>query len=204
MLLERGNHEPEYIKVRRRQFISYIEAKGERMLNEGLVGIVAGIITTWILFLGKEFWESSVVPYLQELRYQGVKVDGAWSGYTKVEGQVPVEGQVAVEAQVAVEGFESDTRLFLVQSAHKITGSFTFTFKNSKMNFTLDFNVSGYMWEGYITLNFLPKDRRITSYGTTLLKLHDGGLSLLGQWCFRDVEAEKVISIPMFLAREMK
>jgi len=162
------------------------------MLNEGLVGIVAGIITTWILFIGKEFWESRVVPYLQELRYQGVKIDGAWSGYTKVEGQE------------AVEGFESDTRLFLVQSAHKLTGSFTFTFKNSKKNFTLDFNVSGYMWEGYITLNFLPKDRRITSYGTTLLKLHDGGHSLLGQWCFRDVEAEKVISIPMSLGREMK
>ena len=168
------------------------------MLNEGLVGIVAGIITTWILFIGKGFWESKVVPYLQELRYQGVKIDGAWSGHTKVADEV------AKEEKEAVEGFESDTRLFLTQSAHKLIGSFTFTFKNSKKNFTLDFNVNGYMWEGYITLNFLPKDRRITSYGTALLKLHDGGLSLYGQWCFRDVEFEKVISIPMSLGREMK
>lgn len=166
------------------------------MLHESFVGIVTGIITTWILFVGKAFWEFKITPYLQEMRYQGVKIDGAWSGYVKVEEKG--------EGESKVEGFESDMRLFLIQSAHKLTGSYTFSFKNSKKNFTLDFNVSGYMWEGYITLNFLPKDRRITSYGTALLKLHNGGHSLVGQWCFRDVEAETVIAIPMLLGREVK
>lgn len=156
------------------------------MIHEGLVGIVTGILTTWILFVGKTFWESKVTPYFRELRYQGVKIDGAWSGKTKDED------------------YESETRLFLTQSAHELTGSFTFSFKSSEKNFTLDFNVRGYMWEGYITLNFLPKDRRITSYATTLLKLHDGGHSLIGQWCFRNVETEEVTAIPMTLGRDMK
>lgn len=160
------------------------------MLDEGLIGIVAGIITTWILFVGKVFWDSKIIPYLRELRYQGVRIDGAWSGHSKCEEKD--------------KEFESDARLFLIQSAHELTGSFTFNFKNSSKDFTLDFNISGYMWEGYITLNFLPKDRRITSYATALMKLHDGGHSLVGQWCFRDVEAEKVLAIPMVLIRDIK
>jgi hypothetical protein len=178
-------------KSKSANLLSYTEVN---MLHDGLVGIIAGIITTWILFVGKAFWETKVIPYLQEVRYQGVKIDGAWSGHVHVKSDE--EGKV--------EGFETDSRLFLIQSAHKLTGAFTFSFQNDKKNFTLDFNVNGYMWEGYITLNFLPKDRRITSYGTALFKLHDGGHSLIGEWCFRDVEAEKVVSIPMSIVRQTK
>jgi len=97
---------------------------------------------------------------------------------------------------------ESESRLFLNQSAHELTGSLILKYKSSLKNYAIDFNVRGYMWEGYITLNFIPKDRRITSYGTTLMKLHDGGHLLIGQCCFRNVEKEIVDAWPMSLARE--
>ena len=158
----------------------------EKLLQDGLVGILAGIVTTWIILGGKLFWQSKVNPYLRAIRYQGVKVDGSWVGKSKDEEH------------------EQESRLFLLQSAHQLAGSFVFTFKNDEKDFTLDFDVTGYLWEGYMTLNFLPKDKRITSYATALLKLHGGGGSLVGQMCFRNVEEEKVTAIAIGLGRDAK
>ena len=155
----------------------------DKLLQDGLVGIIAGIFTTWIILGVKVLWQSKITPYLRAIRYQGVKVDGPWIGNSKDEDH------------------QSDSRLFLTQSAHELKGSFVFTFKNKEKAFTLDFEVKGYMWEGYITLNFIPKDRRVTSYGTALLKLHGGGAWLVGQMCFRNVEEENVMALPMGLAR---
>lgn len=154
------------------------------MLAEGLLGIVTGIITTWILFFGKTIFDTKLTPYIRETRYQGVKVDGAWSGLNKDDKS------------------ESESRLFLNQSAHDLTGSFTLKYKDENKDITLDFNVRGYMWEGYITLNLIPKDRRVTSYATALLKLHDGGYLLVGQWCFRNVQTDQVEVSAMSLGRE--
>ena len=56
--------------------------------------------------------------------------------------------------------------------------------------------------EGYITLNFTPKDKRVTSYATALLKLHDGGQTLVGSWLFRDVIKENVLQASMYLSRQ--
>ena len=123
------------------------------MFTESLLGIVSGILTTWILFIGKVFWDSKVTPFIRETRYQGVKIDGAWSGASKDDNS------------------ESESRLFLDQSAHELTGTFTIKFKDKARDQTVDFNVRGYMWEGYITLNFIPKDRRVTSYGTALIEV---------------------------------
>ena len=94
--------------------------------------------------------------------------------------------------------------MFLAQRAHEIGGSFIFSFKNAQKEFTLDFVVKGYMWEGYITLNFIPRDKRVTSYATALLKHHGGGNHLVGQFCFRDVEAEEVKTVPMGLSWQTK
>jgi hypothetical protein len=158
----------------------------ETLLQDGLVGIVAGTLTTWIILAGKFFWQSKVTPYLRAVRYQGVQVDGSWLGRSN-----DVE-------------HEQESRLFLIQSAHQLSGSFAFKFKNLEKDFALDFEVTGYLWEGYLTLNFLPKDKRVTSYATGLLKLHGGGCELVGQMCFRNVEEEKVSAISLSLGRDAK
>jgi len=155
----------------------------DKLLQDGLVGIITGILTTWLILTGKFLWQYKVTPYLRAIRYQGVEVDGSWIGTSQDDEH------------------QSESRLFLEQSAHELSGSFIFTFKNSDKDFSLDLEVKGYLWEGYITLNFLPKDKRITSYATSLLKLHGGGGLLLGQMCFRNVDEENVTVIPMVLAR---
>lgn len=159
------------------------------LIEQGVIGIITGILTTVILFLIKNLWNSQVVPFLKATRYQGVRIDGQWNGVG--ENKDPEQGEV----------FSSEANLFLQQNAHDLTGSFLFKFKSDVKEFALDFDVKGYMWEGYITLNFTPRDKRITSYATALVKLHDGGYTLEGIWLFRDVHNEFVNQIPLVLAR---
>jgi hypothetical protein len=154
-------------------------------MAEIIVGVVAGVLTSALLSVGKAIWESKITPYLAELRYQGVRVDGPWVGV----GDDPTTH------------IHSEARLFIEQNAQNITGSFTYSFRSPEKNFTLDFKVNGYIWEGYLTLNCLPKDRRVTSYATALLKIHGGGIALVGQYCFRNVETESVSAVPMSLSR---
>ncbi len=159
------------------------------LVQQGVIGIVTGILTTVFLYVIKVVWDSKVVPFLITSRYQGVKIDGQWSG--SGENNDPDQGEV----------FKSECSLFLIQNAHSLSGSFLFKFQNNAKEFSLDFEVSGYMWEGYVTLNFTPKDKRITSYATALLKLHDGGHTLIGTWLFRDVIQEFVNQVPLLLVR---
>jgi hypothetical protein len=152
---------------------------------EIIVGVVAGVLTSALLHVCKVLWDKKITPFLAEIRYQGVRVDGAWGG----------------RSEDSVANIHSEAHLFLEQSAHKLAGSFNFTFKSPQKTFSLDFKVDGYMWEGYLTLNFLPKDRRVTSYATALVKLHGGGNALVGQFCFRNVDTESVTSVAMALSR---
>jgi len=170
----------------------------DTLIQQGIVGIVTGILTTVILFVIKSFWSSKIVPFLASIRYQGVIIAGQWSGFAEITEKDIEEGKQ--------EGppLKSEHSLFLTQNAHNLTGSMLFKFKNPVKNFAIDFNVSGYMWEGYVTLNFTPKDRRITSYATALLKLHDGGQTLVGVWLFRDVIQETVTQTPLFLVRNQQ
>ena len=162
------------------------------LLDQGVLGIAVGIVTTTVLFLIKVTWSAKVVPFLAATRYQGVKIDGQWNGSSKNDNAE--NGNI----------FESENNLFLTQRAHELSGSYLFKFKNEQKEFTLDFNVKGYIWEGYVTLNFTPKDKRITSYATALVKLHDGGISLVGTWLFRDVAKEGVNQVPLCLFRNQK
>lgn len=170
----------------------------EILIQQGVIGIVTGILTTAILFTMKVFWTAKVTPFLASIRYQGVEINGQWSGYEEITEKDVAEGKQ--------EGppLKLEHSLFLNQNAHNLTGSLLFKFKNPNKEFALDFNVTGYMWEGYVTLNFTPKDRRITSYATALLKLHAGGQTLVGNWLFRDVIKEVVTQTPMFLVRSQQ
>lgn len=155
----------------------------DHLLAEGLLGIVAGILTTAILFTARAVWEGKVYPLISALRYRGLDVDGVWEG---------AEG----DAQS-----RSECRLSLKQRAHALSGSFTFKFWGPSKEFTLDFEVVGIVWEGYLTLNFSPIDRRITSCATALVKIKGGGSHMGGAFVFRNAEVDDVSSVFLSLVR---
>lgn len=146
----------------------------DKMIADGLLGIIAGILTSALLLVVKTLWDKWAVPFFREIRYSGVQVAGTWTG----ENPDPVEG--------------NKLRLFLTQSAHDLAGDMTLTLTGGGNVRALDFVVSGYMWEGFLTLNLKPKDRKVTSYATMLVKLHDGGHELIGKMAFRNVQTDAV------------
>lgn len=164
----------------------------DKIIEQGIVGIVTGILTTVLIFLARNFWTTKIVPFLEKTRYQGVMLAGQWYGTS--ENTDEEQGEI----------FWNEATLFLDQNAHDLSGLFIFKFKNSEKDFVLDFNVRGYIWEGYVTLNFTPKDRRVTSYATALLKLHSGGCMLVGGWLFRNVNEEYVAHTALSLGRELE
>ncbi len=169
-----------------------------------IVGVVSGIVTSWVLYFGKYLWDSRVKPYLAEIRYQGVIISGTWTGKTDwvFASTTPNNANPNPNPPVADQpDSHAEWRLFLEQSAQSLAGTFSIKIKSPQKQFALDFKVNGYMWEGYVTLNCIPVDRRVTSYATMLLKLHLGGVTLVGQMCFRMVEDEKVGVVPIGINR---
>ena len=154
-------------------------------IQQAVLGIVTGILTTVVLFIVKVLWDSKLHPFLRELRYGGVKIDGRWEG----NGEDP-EGS-----------WHTDLLLILEQSAFDLVGTFNLKHKGAKNEYELLFNVKGRIWEGYVVLNFTPIDRRVTSFATAMLKIDGGGVGLLGQIVYRDVFKESVTAEPVSLGR---
>jgi len=155
------------------------------MVGQAILGIVTGILTSVILFFVKDLWESRIRPYIEELRYNGVRVNGTWRGINHDEES------------------HSEATLFLTQNATSLKGSFRFAFQNPEKNFVLEYEVAGYIWEGYLTLNFKPNDRALTTSAVALLKIAGGGHGLAGQFCFRNVELEAVTGVSFMLGKQV-
>jgi hypothetical protein len=150
-----------------------------------VLGIVTGILTSAFLFFLKDYWNTRIRPFLEKLRYEGVSVEGAWRGHARDEHSV------------------SEVALFLTQNAQKLSGILNFSFRGPLKQFVLEFEVTGYLWEGYLTLNFRPKDRAITTSATALFKIAGGGQGLAGQFCFRNAEIEAVTPVYLTLGKQI-
>lgn len=158
-----------------------------QVFPDGIVGTVTGILTAFLLYLLKKFWDNYLHPWLRELRYSGVDVSGQWQGIENDE-----------------DGTSFEIALVLKQSAHDVSGTARIEFVGSSHSFDLAFNVTGQIWEGYITLNFKPVDKRVTSYATALLKIAGGGVALNGQAAYRNVNDERVDSFALELKRDAR
>ena len=151
-----------------------------------ILGIVTGILTSFLIFLGSKLTTLWLIPRYQEWRYQGADIAGTW---------------------VADLGDETDSSLRtkyslkLIQRAHNLSGTLHFEFENSQKNFTSDFYVNGEYWEGYFTITFKSVDRKLFSRATMVMKLIDGGGGMRGHFSFRDVVNDSVSTVPLVLIR---
>lgn len=80
----------------------------------------------------------------------------------------------------------------LKQSAHALHGTCMMELYSRDNEFKVMLDVTGDLWEGYISLTLKPKARKISSYSVALLKVAGGGVALVGGHLFRNVNDEKV------------
>lgn len=127
------------------------------------LGVVSGVITAMLLWLASRFVENSLLPWLKEVRYDGVDVAGEWK-----------------ESKRDAAGWTTENVLTLEQTALDLSGIMITRVRSPGNSFDLQMRVTGRLWEGYITLSLMPVDRTITSVATALLKLHGAALPSSG------------------------
>jgi hypothetical protein len=160
----------------------------DNTIADVLLGIITGILTTGLLFIAKTLWDTKLKPILEEIRYKGVKVDGKWGA----------------RSEDAEKKTTSEITLFLEQSAYSLEGICYVKVTSPQNSFNLANKTQGKIWEGYVVLSFTPLDRRVTSIATALFKIGGGGINLVGQYAFRNVNDENVSSVPLTLMRDVK
>src|SRR5437588_8127830 len=140
-------------------------------------GVVAGILTSGLLFTLGIITSRIVIPWYQDLVYKGVDLRGLWLN----------------ELDYAGARYRYHTSL--KQNAHQVTGTTTLTKSGTGPDdYVINFDVTGYTWEGFVVLNFRSNDRKTLSFATALFKVKDRGRSLIGHLIFRSLTTDEVAS----------
>lgn len=153
--------------------------------GEAVLGMVVGIVTAAVLFVIKKFWDQVIDPAIKARLYRGVDISGQWYGDDETDELSRTTELTCV----------------LTQQAHEVAGTFRIQYMTAEKSFDLSFAVTGYIWEGYVTINLRPSDRKVTSYATCLLKISDGGVALVGRTAYRNVITDNVDSLVVVLLR---
>lgn len=140
-------------------------------------GVVAGVLTSAMLFAFGVVTSKILLPWYQDLVYKGVDLRGLWVN----------------EWDYAGARYRYHTSLN--QNAHRLTGTTTITKSGTaKDDYVINFDVTGSTWEGFVVLNLRSRDRKTLSFATALFKVKDRGKSLAGHLIFRSLTTDEVAS----------
>jgi len=148
-------------------------------------GVVAGVITSAVLLLCSQIFQNLLLPWYQNLIYNGVDLRGKWVSQKTFAGEITYH-----------------YTLILEQSAHNLSGSMSIVKMNSQAgppgghmgDYVQGFKASGVTWEGFVTVNMTSDDRRSLSFVTTLLQVRNRGQALVGHMAYRSSVVDQVDS----------
>lgn len=142
-------------------------------------GVVAGFITTILLFILGLLYSRVIRPWYQALTYQGLDLRGHWV-------QERHSGSTTWRYGAT-----------LTQKAHEVSGGAEITKTDpAGTGYKQKFSVSGRVLDGFVSLALQSSDRSQPAVCTALLKVSDRGKRLVGHWVYRSgddlVETEPV------------
>ena len=141
-----------------------------KLLEIILIGVFSGVITSLIIYLLKLIFIKVLIPWYQELSYKGIDVSGSWNGKIKS----------------SQESVKFSAKLTLEQSAHNLSGTYVIVkYVNEDIYKITSMNVSGTVWEGFVSLTCRTVSNKNLSFGSMLLKINDGNLN--GHQVFRNL-----------------
>lgn len=145
-------------------------------------GVISGVLTALLLLMSGLFLRKVIVPWYQEIKYQGVDLNGTWSNNEESPDKAKFE-------------------MTIKQNAHLIKGEALITGSIIKDGNKLEFNMTGTVWEGYLSLTMKSKDRSRVSFATLLLKVCNGGQQLEGNLSHKSMAEDIVKSGNVLLFR---
>lgn len=150
-----------------------------------MLGITTGIITAVLLYIFNQIFKKLLLPWYQNFKYKGVDLNGKWTGFMIDTPEVSFPFNIKLD-----------------QNAHDINGTAELNKSQTRDKYSMTkYDVSGYVWEGYITLNFQSSDRTRLSFATALLQVLKGGRRLEGFFVFRDLRHDGIRERPVYFDR---
>lgn len=149
------------------------------------LGVVSGVLTSTFLFVSGWWITRRFVPWYRDVRYQGVVVSGLWRAELPNRPNEP----------------PSHMSLTLTQHAYALSGTLHIINREPKNPYELTFEVTGKLWDSYLSLSMTPVDRRVTSIATALFMVRGGGSGLQGNFAIRDTSKGGVQGFPLNFAR---
>jgi hypothetical protein len=150
-----------------------------------LYGVIAGISTSFIIFLLIQIFNNIIVPWYRLTIYRGLNIAGAW------------------EEKHEYESASDIAKLSITQNAQFIKCLMTVikTDKNSGEVEVKNFNLKGSFHDGHIILSGNNSDSKYRGHVTYLLKVANGGKALIGIMSWVDAGSDRISSSETVLTR---
>ncbi|EDY84603.1 hypothetical protein VDG1235_4235 [Verrucomicrobiia bacterium DG1235] len=146
-----------------------------------ILGIVSGIITSFLIFAALQVIQKIVLPWYKDLTYSDLVIDGDWEDVT--------DGDVEVTQRILHK---------LDQKGNSITGVTELIDESGSKTM----EVTGFVRNGTVVLNFQRKDKQKLGVMTYLLKAVEDGSKLSGHALWYDISSSEIRSIENSLVRK--
>jgi len=144
-------------------------APAKNASEDVFLGVIAGIITSLLLFLATLFYANTIRPWIQSLLYAEVDLSGEWK-----------------QEELKVDDATYRYEVQLKQRGPQITGAATITKTGSGLNdYTHRFQIAGTVWAGFVSLALRSGSSSQLSMASALVKISDRGQRLVGHWVYR-------------------
>jgi hypothetical protein len=150
-----------------------------------LYGVIAGISTSFIIFLLIQIFNKIIVPWYRLTIYRGLNIAGVW------------------EAKHEYEKSSDTSKLSITQNAQIIKCLMTVVKTNNDSGEVevKNFNLRGSFHDGHIILSGNNSDSKYRGHVTYLLKVANGGKALIGVMSWVDAGSDRIASGETVLIR---
>lgn len=119
-----------------------------------LTSVIAGLVTSVIVLSFSAYWRGVIYPWLENLVYRGVRIEGVWKTEMKVLGET--KNEIVV----------------LKQRAHKVLG--TITYPEDTQGYSHTYQLQGVFFDNVLTAMTEEIGRGRLDRGTLVLTIQPG------------------------------
>jgi hypothetical protein len=152
-------------------------------------GVIAGLLTSAIIFLAAYVWRDRFLPWIEDKTYQGIRVDGNWSLVDKYDD----DGKALFSQRETLE---------LEQKAARLSGRLILVPKEGVKLKTRTLKANGVVRDRFVIISCVPATRRNLGYQAFLGEISGDGAELRGQACFYDIEKASLQCVEVVYARK--
>lgn len=151
-----------------------------------LIGVVSGLVTSALIFVGAVLWTRVLKPKLEDIAYKGVDIGGRWE-------LVPLE-----DGDIDWHQFEV---LELRQNAHRIKGTVTLMARDGSSASPRTMELEGEVCDRFVYARMRSPLKQRVAHVVFLAEVTGDGSRLEGQTTFYNIEDSTITSGAMKYVR---